>query len=340
MNTGPQTTADELQGRASRNGSARPAFTLIELVVVIAVIATLAALLLPTLARVRAGTAKTECAANLRQLGAAITLFANDNNQTFPPGADDSDEGGDPMMSWDVYINFYITGVHLSPQQLKMYEDNNSIPNYHAPGVLVCPADTGPDTYWVATVGQGIIARRTYAMNAAGIQNGAGQTMGPSAKGGAYKLPPVEQGVGVWWTGDANDPSNAPGYKTPVVVQPAATILLAEEANGHNVAENDWSAICLGPYSTDSGVGVGDLCQMDPNDSSNEGATLYQSHGNQFNYLFHDNHVAPYAVQDTVGPGSTNINGTWSVPATNGFPATNGIGPKGLWTITDPNGNY
>jgi prepilin-type N-terminal cleavage/methylation domain-containing protein len=322
---------------------AQRAFTLIELLVVIAITATLAALLLPTLARARASAAKTQCAANLRQLGAAITRYAGDHTGMFPPGADAGSESG-LMMSWDLYINFYITGVHLTSKQLALIEENDGMPRYQCPGVLLCPADTGPDTYWVTTEDQAgvFIGRRTYAMNAAGMGNGAGQFQGATSPTGSYSLPPVKQGVGIYWSPDETaNPSNAPGYKTSVVTQPASTILLCEQPNGRNVAANVWPAICLGPCDNGAGdTGIGDEVQICPSDEDNEGAALYANHGDTFNYLFHDNHVAPYAIQNTVGPGSTNINGAWSVPASGSLPPASGTGPKGFWTIKDPNGNY
>lgn len=60
------------------------AFTLIELLTVIAIIGILAAIIIPVTGRVRDSARTTRCASNLRQLMQATTLFANDNRGIYP----------------------------------------------------------------------------------------------------------------------------------------------------------------------------------------------------------------------------------------------------------------
>ncbi len=62
----------------------RRGFTLIELMVVIAVIALMAALLFPALNRAKESGRRTACASNLRQLGVALSIYAGENEGSYP----------------------------------------------------------------------------------------------------------------------------------------------------------------------------------------------------------------------------------------------------------------
>jgi prepilin-type N-terminal cleavage/methylation domain-containing protein len=116
-------------------------FTLVELLVVIAILSLLIAILIPALGQVRHHARRMACAANLRQVGVAIHLYADDYDGTIPYGPE-----GRPVTG----SNFYtVTGDVTS---LLSLEDGAPVglglllEDYlkHQPTVLFCPGADQP----------------------------------------------------------------------------------------------------------------------------------------------------------------------------------------------------
>jgi len=89
------------------------AFTLTELLVVVAIIGILAALLLPALRQASESARSTSCRSNLRQLAAATFLYTIDYNDAFPIGTDvrhDTESTGvyGTPMNWQQRVEAYL----------------------------------------------------------------------------------------------------------------------------------------------------------------------------------------------------------------------------------------
>src|SRR5580698_2124107 len=79
----------------------REGFTLVELLVVIGIIALLVSILLPSLNRARESAKQTQCLSNLRQLGMAFVMYANENQQKLPYYAPNNMLRADDWVYWE-----------------------------------------------------------------------------------------------------------------------------------------------------------------------------------------------------------------------------------------------
>ncbi|HVT10870.1 MAG TPA: prepilin-type N-terminal cleavage/methylation domain-containing protein [Fimbriimonadaceae bacterium] len=108
----------------------KSAFTLIELLVVIAIIAILAAILFPVFARAKEAAKGTQSLSNLKQLGLAWTMYANDNDDrlvfALSPGP-----GPDSTWWWGVY----------HPDTQTLHEEEGPLyPYTHSKGIQADPS--------------------------------------------------------------------------------------------------------------------------------------------------------------------------------------------------------
>ena len=114
--------------------AAKPAaFTLIELLCVVAIIGILAALLLPALSQGRARAQRIKCVSNLRQAGIAFHSFAHDHNSKFPMQISTNSGGS---------LEFVQNAARLSGEFYFAFRHFQTLVNeLLTPRIVVCPAD-------------------------------------------------------------------------------------------------------------------------------------------------------------------------------------------------------
>jgi prepilin-type N-terminal cleavage/methylation domain-containing protein len=100
-------------------------FTFIELLIAIAIIAIIAGLLLPALARAKSRAIRVQCMSNLRQTGTGFRLWSDDNNSHYPQMTPAAKGGAmEAVLRGETFRAFQCMSNELS-----------------VPKLVVCPAD-------------------------------------------------------------------------------------------------------------------------------------------------------------------------------------------------------
>lgn len=142
-----QSKTPSLASRVSRPAG----FTLVELLVVIGIIAVLISILLPSLGRARESANRIACLSNLRQLGIAFVMYANDNEGYLPAAGRGAPWLAEDWVYWQTANNGFFPGTRDPAEALDI--DSSRIGKYIGtvrPGsavksfnkkLMVCPSD-------------------------------------------------------------------------------------------------------------------------------------------------------------------------------------------------------
>ncbi len=310
------------------------AFTLVELLVVLAIVTVLTALLLPAFkgAQSRAKTAR--CANNERQLGGAFTFYLNDHNGYYMYASPECpyDVGCPPLYYSTNYCGgqSYCGTTHYCTQspdwltQIAKYLGGLGLTGAKVSSLLQCSANHWP-------VGPLNIS---YGVNLDVIP----QNFRPISLNGGVPCNPKA------WFGRPN---------IAKFTRPAAGLLLGERPACNNINSNPWGLmlpfnVSQSPNSFSSYYVATNLCTtpLCIYDWLEPDCNVYVSafHNSGMNSLFLDGHVGrtskatliDYAIRQQAGPATTESRAFWS----GGYIDNNGAGLFGTsdyptWGITE-----
>jgi len=222
------------------------AFTLVELLVVIGIIAVLISILLPALGKARAQADKVKCLSALRQIGIAYNLYAINNAGFYPmarmqyppPGQADTPGNRTRERRWHDFISPY-TGISVEDSNGKFTKTLNEFGDGKAPHISTirernnilwgCPTwNRVEKTATSSVIDRGTaIACPGYSMNL--------YTFAPATVG-------LVNGYTNWSSRTSGGPPNGEGwfYKASQWTRPAQRGLLYDSTFGNTSVSASW----------------------------------------------------------------------------------------------------
>ena len=305
-----------------KRASVEEGFTLIELLIVIAIIAILAAILFPVFATAREKARQVTCQNNLKQIGTAFSMYAQDFDETYPWNI----TGGSPYTGWDTEISPY---AGLNAVSVNTKNTTNGVP--------ISPFWTCPDDQVARYNNQDPTAKcnaRSYAEAAEVVDGGFAHRCWGSISDGTPCYNALSNGGKLY-----------PGRSVSELPAPANTFMVAEWPNNAALLGTSNQFAVYAPnnqYSSTGGLNnystqdcVGNPTTLNPycSAASDIGKPL---HSGGWNYLYCDGHVKWLRPDQTFGkPGKHPVGHTlnnWNTTVTCNGTATSPCGP---WTVDD-----
>jgi prepilin-type N-terminal cleavage/methylation domain-containing protein/prepilin-type processing-associated H-X9-DG protein len=228
----------------------RPGFSLIELLIAIAIIAILVGLLLPAVQKVRAAAARLSCQNNLKQVGLGLMSY-HDANLAFPSGYVATAPSGDPNFAsapgwgWAALVLPYIEQAPLYAQLQGAIQANVPVTDPSVAtaiqtrvAVYICPADLAPPgPFAVYSLGGNASYPITYSQGRPGTV-----LAGPSSYAACVGRDEDSDADGV--TGSGAFYCNSRTRLTDLADGTSSTILIGERAWGN--AQGVWAGAIPG----------------------------------------------------------------------------------------------
>lgn len=275
---------------AKREGQAGRGFTLVELLVVIAVIVILAALLFPVFAQVREKARQASCLSNLKQICLAVMMYAQDYDETYPRDVTRCSDGptADPCSQWNPDRRL--------EARLRPYIRNT--------GLFACPSATTPPVTW----------DRAHAVCS---WDGWGYPEFMCFPGDPARGKPLSYGWNQWVFQLCVTPPGggceAPGIPLAAVVDPAGKVMAADSRN----STLDPFALSFANYPGVSAFFAGNVGQFWPQFAGRKGTgpeivpETHARHQKGQNAAFLDGHARWLPYQEFIGPSADGTVAKW-----------------------------